>query len=71
MAIRSRGYATSIEETDAEAYGIAAPVYNHARKLTACIGIVAPIARLNPENMTVNAEKVKKAGLDLSKMMGW
>jgi IclR family transcriptional regulator, KDG regulon repressor len=70
-AIRSRGYATSIEETDAEAFGIAAPVYNHAAKLIAGIGIVAPLARLNQENMILHAEKVKKAGTDLSKMLGW
>jgi DNA-binding IclR family transcriptional regulator len=71
FSIRSRGYATSVEETDPGACGVAAPVYDHAGRLTAGIGIVAPLARLTPEKMTEVANLVVKAGTDLSRMLGW
>ncbi|HMN11996.1 MAG TPA: IclR family transcriptional regulator [Bellilinea sp.] len=47
--IRNQGYATSFEETDIGAMGIAAPVYNHLHEVIAGIGIVAPMLRIPPE----------------------
>jgi len=70
-SICTRGFATSVEETDAGACGIAAPVYNHSGKLYAGIGIVAPLSRLDPEKFPSVAEHVVKAGMDLSMMLGW
>jgi DNA-binding IclR family transcriptional regulator len=68
--IRLRGYATSYEETDFGAMGIAAPVYNHTNSPVAGIGIAAPISRVPPEKIPELASFVLAASKDLSKCMG-
>ena len=45
-AIRERGYATSFEETDSGAMGIAAPVFDHTGAVIAGVGMAAPMARV-------------------------
>jgi DNA-binding IclR family transcriptional regulator len=69
-AIRQRGYATSFEETDEGAMGIAAPVYNHTGQLVAGIGIAAPLSRVPPERIAPLAEQVLAAGRALSLQLG-
>ncbi|NPV77274.1 MAG: IclR family transcriptional regulator [Anaerolineae bacterium] len=67
---RQRGYATSFEETDHGAMGIAAPVYDHYNKLIAGIGIVAPINRVTRDHVPAMAELVVAAGRELSTLLG-
>lgn len=68
--IRTRGYATSHEETDFGAMGIAAPVYNHTNSPVAGIGIAAPITRVPPEKITELASFVMAASQGLSQCLG-
>lgn len=69
-AIRQRGYATSFEETDEGAMGIAAPVYDHTGQLVAGIGIAAPLSRVPPEKVTALAQQVLVASRALSLQLG-
>lgn len=68
--IRERGYATSYEETDPGAMGIAAPVFDHMAQVVAGIGIVGPISRVSAERIPEMANSVIEAGQQLSKRLG-
>jgi DNA-binding IclR family transcriptional regulator len=46
-AIRQRGYATSKEETDASAWGVAAPIRSSDGYAVAAIGLAGPLSRLS------------------------
>lgn len=70
QTIRLRGYATSLEETDRGALGIAAPVYNHHNQVAAGIGIIAPAARIPVEQIPQIAKVVLTAASQLSKNLG-
>jgi DNA-binding IclR family transcriptional regulator len=70
QTIRLRGYATSLEETDRGALGIAAPVYNHHNQVAAGIGIIAPAARIPVEQIPQIAKVVLAAASQLSKNLG-
>ncbi len=69
-AIRERGYATSFEETDRGAMGVAAPIYDHTGQLAAGIGIAAPITRVTREHVPEVARHVLAAGQELSHKLG-
>jgi DNA-binding IclR family transcriptional regulator len=68
--IRQRGYATSFEETDHGAMGIAAPVYDRAGQPVAGIGIAAPLTRIPPERVAEVAPWVIDASHQLSARLG-
>jgi DNA-binding IclR family transcriptional regulator len=68
--IRLRGYATSLEETDNGAIGIAAPVYDHYNQVAAGIGIIAPSARIPLGEIAQVAKVVMTAANQLSKYLG-
>ena len=68
--IRENGYATSFEETDRGAMGIAAPVYDHTGRPVAGIGIAAPISRIPREQVPDFASKVVDTAKKLSRHMG-
>ncbi len=70
LAIRERGYAVSIEETDKGAMGVAAPVYDHHDKVVAGIGIIAPINRVSEAQIPEIAKTVLEAGHELSRLLG-
>ena len=44
-AIRERGYAFSLEETDAGAWGVAAPILDRQGHAVAAVGIASPTSR--------------------------
>jgi DNA-binding IclR family transcriptional regulator len=69
-AIRQRGYATSFEETDLGAMGVAAPVCDHTGQVIAGIGIAAPLSRISPEKVQEIAPVVLEAGRELSRLLG-
>jgi DNA-binding IclR family transcriptional regulator len=48
-SIRARGYAISVEETDAAAWGVAAPIRSLDGFAVAAIGLVGPLHRLSDE----------------------
>jgi len=68
--IRERGYATSFEETDVGAMGIAAPVYDHTHRAVAGIGIAAPITRVSEDRVPELAGLIREAGRRLSLRLG-
>ncbi len=69
-AIRQRGYATSFEETDRGAMGIAGPVYDHHGQPIAGIGIAAPLSRITRERVPEVAALVLEASHQLSARLG-
>lgn len=69
-AIRERGYAISIEETDKGAMGVAAPVYDHRNQVVAGIGIIAPVSRVPESKIPEVAKTVMSATRQLSRMLG-
>jgi IclR family KDG regulon transcriptional repressor len=69
-SIREQGYATSFEETDSEAMGVAAPVYDYTGQTVAGIGIAAPISRIPPAQVPKVAPLVVEAGRRLSARLG-
>ncbi len=68
--IRLRGLATSFEETDAGAMGLAAPVYDSTGQVVAGIGIAAPLARVSPQRVPDLSDCVLQASRDLSIRLG-
>jgi DNA-binding IclR family transcriptional regulator len=64
-AIRELGYAVSYEETDKDAMGIAAPVYDHHNYAIAGIGIVAPAIRIPPYKVPETAKLVIDAAMNV------
>ena len=68
--IRQRGYARSFEETDKDAMGISAPIYNHQNRLVAGVGVIAPIPRISEDVEKKMVEKVVQTAKMISKLMG-
>ena len=68
--IRERGYARSFEETDKDAMGISAPVYDHHMQVVAGVGVIAPITRVSEEIEARMVEKVMHTARNISKQMG-
>lgn len=68
--IRKDGYATSFEETDRGAMGIAAPIYDYSGNPIAGIGIAAPISRISRDQVPEYAKKVVDIAKRFSKHMG-
>ncbi|NPV85866.1 MAG: IclR family transcriptional regulator [Anaerolineae bacterium] len=68
--IRRQGYATSYEETDRGAMGVAAPVFDYSGRLAAGIGIIAPINRMPAEEMERTIPIVLEAANKLSRQLG-
>jgi DNA-binding IclR family transcriptional regulator len=68
--IRERGYARSFEETDKDAMGISAPIYNHRMELVAGVGVIAPISRVTEDVEARMVEKVVRTANLISKLMG-
>jgi IclR family transcriptional regulator, KDG regulon repressor len=69
-AIRERGYATSMEETDRDVYGIASPVFDNMRNCLAGIGIIVPLIRVTLQSEADWAKTVQAAAAELSQQLG-
>jgi DNA-binding IclR family transcriptional regulator len=69
-SIRKRGYATSIEETDEDAIGIAAPVFDRSHYPIAGIGIYAPLSRVPEDQFPRFAKFVLETCNELSNLLG-
>lgn len=67
-ACRSRGYATSADELERGACGVAAPVLNRAGRAIASVGVVAPSPRLpDPSSL---GPRVRALAADISVRLG-
>jgi DNA-binding IclR family transcriptional regulator len=68
--IRRLGYAVSWEETDCGAMGVAAPVFDHAGRPIAGLGIAAPLARVPPQRVPEISAHLLEGARQLSARLG-
>ena len=68
--VRSRGYATDLEEFEDGLRCVAAPVFDMADRVIAAVGIAAPAKRLNRDAMPRVIEAVTNAGDTISRRLG-
>jgi IclR family acetate operon transcriptional repressor len=64
--IRTKGYATNVEERHAGVVGIAAPVRDAHDQITGAVGVQGPAARFDADRVAVVAQAVIAAGHRLS-----
>ena len=70
-SIRDKGFAMSISEVDSGAGAIAAPIFNHKKKLVAGISIAGPEERLFNEDNRHLIDMVKASAHKISFDMGY
>ncbi|HKV88112.1 MAG TPA: IclR family transcriptional regulator [Candidatus Dormibacteraeota bacterium] len=68
--VRSRGYATDMEEFEIGLRCVAAPVHDMTDRVIAAVGIAAPAIRLNEDAMSKAVEAVTGAGMAISRQLG-
>jgi len=69
--IRARGYALSKGENVVDAYGLAAPVFNHEKQVLGAIGIAGPLNRLDEGRIDIRIKCVVRAAAQLSRRFGF
>jgi IclR family KDG regulon transcriptional repressor len=69
--VRKQGYAVDYEEFELGIYAVAAPIFNHRRKVVAAIGCPCPTSRMTPERITKIAEAFKETAQVISRRMGY
>lgn len=67
--IRSQGYAVSVEETDAGAWGVATPIRGPQGEVIAAIGIAGPTFRLTEEAVQRYARLCQQAAEQISRLL--
>lgn len=68
--VRANGYATNLQETSDDEIGIAAPVYDHRRRVVAAILLAAPAYRMNQRVMASLTEQCVAAARKVSTRLG-
>lgn len=68
--IRQQGYATSSEERDRGAAGIAAPIFDSTHRVIAGVGIVGPVSRVLGEHQAQLIDTVVQTAQQISIAMG-
>jgi IclR family transcriptional regulator, KDG regulon repressor len=68
-SIRARGYADSLEETDAGAWGVATPIRDGRGQVVAAVGIAGPTTRYHPEKVESYAEQCGQAAAKISAVL--
>jgi DNA-binding IclR family transcriptional regulator len=69
--IKEQGYASDVNENMDGIISVAAPVRDFTRKVVAAVNIVGPIQRMDPIKISYYAEKVMKAGMEISRELGF
>lgn len=67
--VRRRGYATSMEEREAGASAVAAPVFNRSGEIIAALAVSGPVGRLTEEKMEAFAPRIIEAARRMGKMV--
>ncbi len=67
--IRTAGYATSIEEREAGAAAVSAPIFNRSGKLAAALSVSGPSGRLTEEMMRAHAPTIIEAAKRMGMML--
>jgi DNA-binding IclR family transcriptional regulator len=68
--VRTRGFATAIEELEQGYVAIAAPVRDHDGRIVAGISVGGPGARLTSARIAAIGPEVRKAAADVSRRLG-
>lgn len=69
--VRNLGYSIDKEENELGVVSIAAPIFDRKSHVIAAISIAGPSFRITPDYMSVLGESVKKAGMGISKVLGY
>jgi len=69
--IKRKGFAYDNQECRIGVSRIASPIFNHLNKVIAAVGIAGPTFRIAPEKKEDMGQIVKKAGMDISRKMGY
>ena len=69
--VRELGYATAIEELEANYAAVGAPVFDHEGRVAGAISLGGPLARLTPERILGLAMLVRSAAQRVSKRLGY
>ena len=67
--IRTAGYATSIEEREAGAAAVSAPIFDRSGKLAAALSVSGPSGRLTEEMMRAHAPTIIEAAKRMGMML--
>jgi DNA-binding IclR family transcriptional regulator len=68
--IRRRGWATSFEETNAGAWGLAVPVLDQTGGVVAGVGLAGPSARLSRDEANTHLERLHSAAAKIAATLG-
>ena len=69
-SVRSKGYAFSKEETQAEAYAVAAPIFSHGNNLLGALSIVGYVGRLSDTILKEQIKLVCDESISISERFG-
>ncbi len=69
--IREEGFATSDQEMNTGAAGVAAPIYNAQREVVAGLTMAGPTSLINPERLPEYVEAVRVAAAECSERLGY
>jgi len=69
--IRAKGYAFDDQEVRLGVRRIAAPIFNHSKKIAGVIGIAGPTFRMRRERKEELGRIVKRAAGEISNELGW
>ncbi len=70
-AIRTRGWAENVNESEVGAASVAAPIRNVFGEVVAAVSIVGPVQRLDGESLRRFARPAVEAGNAISRRLGW
>ena len=69
--IRKNGYAVSVEEFRPGIVSVAAPIRDYTKQVIACVNIVGPIQRIQPQTINKYVKHVVNAGKEISERLGY
>ncbi len=69
--VRERGYATAIDEIEANYAAVGAPVFNHEGRVLGAISLGGPLSRLTPDRLPTLAALVREAAARVSTRLGY
>jgi DNA-binding IclR family transcriptional regulator len=70
-AIRQRGFSLDDCESNTDARCVAAPIYNHQKKMVAAMSFSVPITRMSPTRQGELATIIRKGADELSRSFGY
>lgn len=69
--IRRLGYHIGVRDLDADALGVAAPIFDDSGRIVAAIGVAAPAVRLPESELARMVELVRGATAEISRQLGY